>query len=194
MDHGAWPATIRRGNYSRTLSLRLRPQHGTRGLRNPLRGPAADGRAHPKGSPASGPPKADNLCATKPDSSICYQQGIKPAIFDSIINKTPLSFRTNRIIGGVAPSEYLARLEKGDKENPPIERQRLDGYLRSHLIDPELLRRDDFETFMTDRQKRLLGLIEQATGKAAYTGDAAEEGLDVDADEDTLEAEMIMPG
>ena len=124
----------------------------------------------------------------------CKRKGIKPAIFDSIINKTPLSFRTNRIIGGVAPSEYLARLEKGDKENPPIERQRLDGYLRSHLIDPELLRRDDFETFMTDRQKRLLGLIEQATGKAAYTGDAVEEGLDVDADEDTLEAEMIMPG
>ena len=124
----------------------------------------------------------------------CKGQGIKPAVFDSIINKTPLSFRTNRIIGGVAPSEYLARLEKGDKENPPIERQRLDGYLRSHLIDPELVRRDDFEGFMADRQKRLLGLIEQATGKAAYTGDAVEEGLDVDADEEMLEAEMIMPG
>ncbi|GMU44501.1 MAG: hypothetical protein AMXMBFR6_26480 [Betaproteobacteria bacterium] len=124
----------------------------------------------------------------------CKGRGIKPAVFDSIINKTPLSFRTNRIIGGVAPSEYLARLEKGDKENPPIERHRLDGYLRSHLIDPELVRRDDFEGLMADRQKRLLGLIELATGKAAYTGDAVEEGLDVDADEDTLEAEMIMPG
>ena len=124
----------------------------------------------------------------------CKGQGIKPAVFDSIINKTPLSFRTNRIIGGVAPSEYLARLEKGDKENPPIERQRLDGYLRSHLIDPELVRRDDFEGFMADRQKRLLGLIELATGKAAYTGDAVEEELDVETDEDTLEAEMIMPG
>ena len=124
----------------------------------------------------------------------CKGQGIKPAVFDSIINKTPLSFRTNRIIGGVAPSEYLPRLEKGDKENPPIERQRLDGYLRSHLIDPELVRRNDFEGFMADRQKRLLGLIEQATGKAAYTGDAVEEGLDVDADEEMLEAEMIMPG
>jgi hypothetical protein len=124
----------------------------------------------------------------------CKGQGIKPAVFDSIVNKTPLSFRTNRIIGGVAPSEYLARLEKGDKENPPIERQRLDGYLRSHLIDPELVRRDDFEGFMADRQKRLLGLIEQATGKAAYTGDAVEEGLDVDADEEMLEPEMIMPG
>lgn len=123
----------------------------------------------------------------------CKRQGIRPAVFDSIINKTPLSFRTNRIIGGDAPSTYLARLEAGDKANPPIDRQRLDAYLRSHLIDPELVRRDDFEGFMADRQKRLLCLIEQATGKAAYTGEALEEGLDVDADEDTLEAEMIMP-
>ncbi len=123
----------------------------------------------------------------------CKRQGIRPAVFDSIINKTPLSFRTNRIIGGDAPSTYLARLEAGDKANPPIDRERLDAYLRSHLIDPELVRRDDFEGFMADRQKRLLCLIEQATGKAAYTGEALEEGLDVDADEDTLEAEMIMP-
>lgn len=124
----------------------------------------------------------------------CKGHGIKPAVFDSIINKTPLSFRTNRIIGGVAPSKYLAKLEAGDNENPPIERQRLDGYLLSHLIDPELVRRDDFEGFMADRQKRLLGLIEQATGKAAYTGDAVEEELDVETDEETLEAEMIVPG
>jgi hypothetical protein len=38
----------------------------------------------------------------------CKKHDIKPAIYDSIINKTPLSYRTNRIIGGVAPSEYLA--------------------------------------------------------------------------------------
>jgi hypothetical protein len=29
----------------------------------------------------------------------CEVQGIKPAVFDSIINKTPLTYRTNRIIG-----------------------------------------------------------------------------------------------
>jgi hypothetical protein len=45
---------------------------------------------------------------------------------------------------------------------------------------------------MADRQKRLLALIEQATGKAAYTGDVAEEGFDVGGDEETLEAEMII--
>ena len=83
----------------------------------------------------------------------CKRQGIKPAVYDSIINKTPLSFRTNRIIGGVAPSEYLAKLEKGDKHTPAIERERLDAYLLSHLIDPVILRRDDFDSFMADRQK-----------------------------------------
>jgi len=123
----------------------------------------------------------------------CKKQGVKPAIFDSIINKTPLSFRTNRIIGGVAPSAYLAKLEKGDKQTPAIERDRLNGYLRSHLIDPEILRSDNFEVFMADRQKRLLGLIEQATGKAVYAGVEQEEGVDVGADEDTVEAEMVIP-
>ncbi len=42
------------------------------------------------------------------------------------------------------------------------------------------------------RQKRLLALIEQATGKASYTGDAKEEGEDVEADEDTAEAELTI--
>ncbi len=122
----------------------------------------------------------------------CKKQSIKPAIYDSIINKTPLSFRTNRIIGGVAPSEYLARLEKGDKQTPAIERDRLDTYLRSHLIEPEILRGDDFERFMSDRQKRLLVLIEKATGKTAYMGAEQEDSMEVDADADTVEAEMVI--
>ena len=122
----------------------------------------------------------------------CKKQGFKPAVYDSIINKTPLSFRTNRIIGGVAPSEYLAKLENGDKTTPPIERDRQDGYLRSHVIEPTLLRSDDFSAFLADRQKRLLALIEQATGKAAYVGGEQEEGEDVEIDEDSIEAEMTM--
>jgi hypothetical protein len=113
-------------------------------------------------------------------------------VFDSIINKTPLSFRTNRIIGGVAPSAYLGKLQKGDAATPPIEQQRLDDYLRSHLIEPSLLRGDGFEAFMADRQKQLLGLIEQATGKTAYAGDVGDEGEDDEADEDTVEAEMTI--
>jgi hypothetical protein len=122
----------------------------------------------------------------------CKKHGIKPSVFDSIINKTPLSYRTNRIIGGVAPSEYLAKLEKGNEATPSIDRARLDSYLSSHLIDPSLLRADDFDAFMVERQKRLLTLIEQATGKAVYSGSVQEEGEEVEADEDTVEAELTI--
>lgn len=120
----------------------------------------------------------------------CKKKGIKPAVFDSIINKTPLSFRTNRIIGGVAPSEYLAGLERGDKQNPAIDRERLNHYLLTHLVNPSLLRSDAFESFMGDRQRQLLSLIEKATGKSAYTGDVADEGEDVSGDADSVEVEM----
>ncbi len=116
----------------------------------------------------------------------CKRQNIKPSVYDSIINKTPLSYRTNRMIGGVAPSQYLFALETGDK-SPPIDRHTLEGHLATHLINPEYLYRDDFEGFMKDRQQQLLGLIEQATGKKPYFGEIAEEGEDLDSDEESLE-------
>jgi hypothetical protein len=122
----------------------------------------------------------------------CKSHGIRPKVFDSIINKTPLSYRTNRIIGGVAPSKYIAKLETGNQSTPSIASDKLDVYLKSHLINPELLRADDFPAFMEDRQKRLLSLIEQATGKAAYTGSATEEGEDVEEDEDSVEVELTI--
>lgn len=122
----------------------------------------------------------------------CKNHRVKPTVYDSIINKTPLSYRTNRIIGGVAPSEYIAKLEKGNETTPSIDSKRLDSYLKSHLIDPSLLRADSFDAFMVERQKRLLALIEQATGKAAYVGSVQEEGEDVEADEDTVEAELTI--
>jgi hypothetical protein len=122
----------------------------------------------------------------------CKQKGIKPKVYDSIINKTPLSYRTNRIIGGVAPSVYLRKLERGDATTPPIDPDRLDGYLQSHLIEPAVLRADAFDAFMADRQRRLLALIEHATGKAAYIGEVQDEGEDVEADDDTIEAELTI--
>ncbi|WP_321927861.1 GmrSD restriction endonuclease domain-containing protein [Paraburkholderia guartelaensis] len=122
----------------------------------------------------------------------CKSHNIKPAVFDSIINKTPLSYRTNRIIGGVAPSEYLAKLEQGNATSPSIDRERLDEHLRSHFINPELLRADAFEAFMTDRQSRLLALIEEAMGKPAYSGEIREEGEDYESDQATVEADLTI--
>jgi hypothetical protein len=112
--------------------------------------------------------------------------------YDSIINKTPLSYRTNRIIGGVSPSEYLAKLEEGTCKTRAIDRERMDRFLESHIINPSVLRSDDFDAFMADRQKRLLALIETATGKSAYTGTLTEGGEDVEFDFDTIEAEKTI--
>lgn len=120
----------------------------------------------------------------------CKSQGYKPAIYDSIINKTPLSYRTNRTIGGAAPSDYLSKLENGNSTTPPIPHDTLNDYLRSHLIEPELLRSDSFEAFMDDRQKRLLSLIEAAMGKTAYAGPVTDDGDDVD--EEASEAALIV--
>ncbi|TIT91053.1 MAG: hypothetical protein E5W59_12700, partial [Mesorhizobium sp.] len=122
----------------------------------------------------------------------CANAGIKADVFDSIINKTPLSYKTNRIIGGVAPSSYLQRLQTGTPDTPAINADRLDQILASHLIDPALIRADSFSAFMADRQSRLLALIEKAMGKAAYTGDVKEEGVDDEQDEDGAEAEMTI--
>ncbi len=44
---------------------------------------------------------------------------------------------------------------------------------------------------MEDRQKRLLGLIERAMGKAAYSGNVPEEGEDVEESEDGSEVTLF---
>jgi len=95
----------------------------------------------------------------------CKGQGIASSVFDSIINKTPLAARTNRIIGGSAPSDYLKQLLE-DAAGLTSATDVLDGRLATHFIDPDLLRADDFEGFMKARQSALVKLIESATGKS----------------------------
>ena len=90
----------------------------------------------------------------------CREQGIEPARCDSIINKTPLTARTNRSIGGDAPSEYLKRIAAGG-----IPRDVLDGYLQSHHIAPELMWSDDFPGYFSARQSALLDQIRAVMGK-----------------------------
>jgi hypothetical protein len=81
--------------------------------------------------------------------------------FDCIVNKTPLSARTNRIIGGDGPSKYLPEITKkleGDNDGLRIS-------LQSHFIDPDCLMADDFYAFFTARKNKLLQLIGIAMGK-----------------------------
>ncbi|MXW67619.1 MAG: DUF262 domain-containing protein [Gemmatimonadales bacterium] len=89
------------------------------------------------------------------------KHGIEWGIANCIVNKTALDARTNRRIGGSAPSVYLSRIESGDGIQPHV----LDGFLRSHDIDPVALRRDDFGHYFNQRFESLLGHIERAMSK-----------------------------
>jgi hypothetical protein len=103
----------------------------------------------------------------------CKSHGLEPKTYDTVVNKTPLTYRTNRIIGGVAPSQYLARLESGGPGDPPIPRALLDKYLESHCIPVAELRADDFEGFMLKRRLQLLERIGNATGRKVIEEESA---------------------
>ncbi|MCJ7603922.1 MAG: DUF262 domain-containing protein [Desulfobulbaceae bacterium] len=100
----------------------------------------------------------------------CEKQDYKHQKWNSVINKAPLSARTNRIIGGRAPSVYLESLEK----NHNVDTGRLDQIIESHLASPGLLRSDNFDEFIRERAIKLLDLIQTATGKS-ITGRDSEE-------------------
>lgn len=103
-------------------------------------------------------------------SNYCEQQGYPRKIWNSVVNKAPLSARTNRALGGKAPSNYLGRLEHTHKVGSAA----LEDHLRSHLIEPKYLRADDFNGFIVDRAKALLDQIENATGKKISGRDSDE--------------------
>ena len=102
----------------------------------------------------------------------CKEHRIENRFMNSIVNKTPIDTRTNRSIGGNAPSEYLDVIQKEAKIDP----ETMDVILQSHEIDPGSLRRDDFEGFFRNRFEGLLGLIESATEKRVNRPD---DGSDV---------------
>jgi len=100
----------------------------------------------------------------------CEKQGYPKNKWNSIVNKTPLTYSTNREIGGVAPSKYLAKIETKGQVNSSV----LDGYLESHFLDVSCCRSDDFENFIICRAKKLLDIIESATGKVVSGRDSEE--------------------
>ena len=93
----------------------------------------------------------------------CTTANIPRDQYDAIINKTGISARTNKIIGGSAPSEYCTRLDRRTTDKGIA----LDEILESQKIDPALLRADNFDAFYTARRTTLLDMIETAMGKQA---------------------------
>lgn len=95
----------------------------------------------------------------------CQDSDIPPRVFNSIVNKTAISYKANRMIGGKAPSLYLKQIQ--DHPQVLLEDAAMDEILRSHLIDPVLLRADAFQAFYAARKTALLALVERAMGKAS---------------------------
>lgn len=100
----------------------------------------------------------------------CEQQRYNKDLWNSVINKTPLTYSTNREIGGVAPSKYLAKIENKGQVSKDV----LNKYVESHWIDVECCRNDDFHEHIVNRAKKLLDAIEEATGKKISGRDSEE--------------------
>lgn len=95
----------------------------------------------------------------------CEDNAIPPRVYDAIVNKTAVSYKANRKIGGSAPSKYLAQIQA--EPQVKLTDAEMDDILTSHVIDPALLRADAFKEFYTARRAALLALVERAMGKAS---------------------------
>jgi hypothetical protein len=93
----------------------------------------------------------------------CEGRGIPAKRYNSILNKTPISYRANRMIGGRAPSEYLRQLQ-GHK-SVELDDASMDAILRTHSLNPATLRSDDFEAFIDSRRKLMIDQVGKAMGK-----------------------------
>lgn len=91
------------------------------------------------------------------------ERKIDRARYDSLLNKTQISYRANRKIGGGAPSKYLPRIQS--ERQVALDDDGMDQLLRSHALSPKLLRADSFDSFLEDRRRQLSRLVEKAMGK-----------------------------
>lgn len=110
----------------------------------------------------------------------CESRGIPPKDYDTIVNKTPLSARTNRMIGGSAPSMYRGRLVS----SAGISEQKLDDNVSTHMVVPEVLWNDDYQKFIAVRTGAMLDLIARTMGKPVSGIEEASADEDSGAEQD----------
>lgn len=109
----------------------------------------------------------------------CVRNGVSKDDYNCIINKTPLSSRTNRIVSGDAPSKYLARIQK----HAGVDDEEFQCILESHVLSPELMYADNFVQFFSDRKEKILLRIERAMNKTIpREAIQVEEGVYIDED------------
>ena len=100
----------------------------------------------------------------------CEKNDYPRSKWNSVVNKAPISYSTNREIGGVAPSKYLSKIEEKGKVTSSV----LDTYIDSHWISVDCCRNDDFEQHIIYRAIKLLDAIEHAMGKPIPGRDSKE--------------------
>lgn len=112
--------------------------------------------------------------------SWCQANGISSSCYNSILNKTPISYKANRMIGGKAPSEYLAQLQS--HQTVQLDDAGMDAILTTHCINSTMLRSNDFEGFMNSRKRVMLTKIEAAMGKPISVSEesVADDAVDED--------------
>ena len=199
LDGGPEPTTVRDGVFraDRLLTMRTRLSAAYKGIHALLmREKAKDFRSGQEYDSLVFFDEGVDIHHIFPEAW-CKAQKKDEKVYDCVINKTPLSYRTNRIIGGVAPSSYLKKLEEGKTTakavDPPIARATLDGYVASHCIPADRLWADDFEGFIDARKKALLKLIAGATGHSLSDEvPAADEGEEL-TDEMARDSEAEAP-
>lgn len=156
------PDTVERAGFreSRLLSLRSRRSSAYKGIHAlVMRNGAKDWKYNEKIHHA-------NFVRLKVDIhhifpyAWCEKKKIDSNMRDSIVNKTPLSYDTNRSIGGKAPSAYLKQLQKATR----LDADELDAIVAGHLIDTQALRSDNFDAFFAARMSALVDAIESAMG------------------------------
>ena len=189
-DVGSEPGTVYDAEFaaSRLLTLRTRRSAAYKGVYTLLlREGASDWMTGERSSIQSYFDESIDIHHVFPQKW-CRNQGIEPARCDSIINKTPLTARTNRSIGGNSPGEYLEMIESSG-----VPRDVLDGYLHSHLIGPEYMRSNDFHQYFSDRQSALLDKIRAVMGKQ-ITYDDIEEPDEAPAEYELMQEDSMASG
>ena len=100
----------------------------------------------------------------------CEKKGYPKSKWNSVVNKTPITYSTNREIGGAAPSIYLGKIASKGQVDANI----LDGYLETHWINISAARKDDFNAFIVNRAIMLLDAIATSMGKPISGRDGEE--------------------
>lgn len=94
----------------------------------------------------------------------CLTKKLDKEKWDSALNKTPLRDTTNKALGGYSPSNYIETIN--------LDEETLTEILKSNWIDIDDLRKDDFDSFIVHRAKKILDVIEKICGKKFGHADA----------------------